>query len=507
MVTFINNCNKSTGMALDYEKLRQNLEEITANAKELRVSLFPIKRVIRETKDKLPELKLPKITFLSELYTESIFIQRIADAKHKYGDDEENLIRLKGKALFPFALVLYAPRSSEDALYSYSNFFHGDLDYRVGKGNSIDILVQAASYPRKRNDSRDLPSSISLTDTLGHRELSEAQAQDYLRTLQYFHNIDVNPFIEKYMALIKQIHSQLQVFSELDLEKLKQREIPNTFPNIPISINREKETLSVYQDEEERIINRMLKSKDWADSYNDILKFLQSSRSPMEGNLKKYRILFAQEPYEPVSDLSPPPKRNSIFGIDNNLQRLEALIRGYADGRSTPNIVLLGEPGVGKSLSLRYVMEATKDIKPLRYFLMQSLVQIGPLSRLNSQYKPVGVIDDMTWEVNPLVYDNLKQQLEGLEDTLFDRALVIISANSEVWNKLDAPVRQRLGGVELHYKKDEQSYELLVKYFCEYFNVVYKPNMLKQVKGFVPRQIRDYIRAAGSEQAGLLKIK
>lgn len=494
-------------MALNYEKLRQNLEEITANAKELRTSLFPVKRKIRETEHKLPDLKLPKIAFLSDLYTGSIFIQRIANAQPRYGDDEENLIRLKGKAIFPLALVLYAPRSSEDAPYNYSTFFHGDLDYRVGKGNSIDILVQAASYPRKRIDSRELPSSICLADTLGHREFLEAQAQDYLRTLQYFHSLNVDPFIEKYMTLLKQIHTQLKEFSELDLKKLKQREIPDTFPNIPISINREGETLKVYRDEEKRIIHRMLKSRDWAASLNDILNFLQYSKSPMEGNLREYRILFAQEPYEPVPNLSPPPKRNSIFGIDNNLQRLEALIRGYADGRSTPSIVLLGEPGVGKSLSLRYVMEVTKDIKPLRYFLMQSLVQIGPLSKLDSQYKPVGVIDDMTWEVNPLVYEKLKQNLEGLEDTLFDRALVIISANSEVWNKLDAPVRQRLGGVELHYKKDEQSHELLVRYFCKYFNVKYRPDMLDQTKDFVPRQVRDYIRAAGSEQAGLLKIK
>ncbi len=109
----------------------------------------------------------------------------------------------------------------------------------------------------------------------------------------------------------------------------------------------------------------------------------------------------------------------------------------------------------------------------------------------------------MRGEVNPRVYAHLKQELEGLGDTFFDRALIIISANPEIWNDLDDPVKQRLGGVEIKYQPNPESYEQLVKLFCDRFNVKYKSEIVGQVKDMVPRQVRDYVRALGSEQAGL----
>ncbi len=245
-----------------------------------------------------------------------------------------------------------------------------------------------------------------------------------------------------------------------------------------------------------------MNSDDWSGSLEAVQNLINDVRYPRLGHLRRYRVLSTDRYFTPVQLVSA-PEREDIVGIDDNLKRLEALVRGYAKGRSTPNIVLIGQGGVGKTTSLRYVMEATKDVDNIRYFLMDSLESIRQLAELSDGYKPVGIIDDMRGEVNPRVYAHLKQQLEGLGDILSDKALVIISVNPEIWDHLDDPVKQRLGGVELIYQPNPESYEQLVKQFCDKFYVEYKPELVERVREMVPRQVRDYVRALGSEQAGL----
>ncbi len=479
-------------MTKGLETAKQSLEEISSKAKEIKDSLLPVERRIRET-----SVTLPKTTILGKLYEELLAIQRIAMLKSSKSDDSI-VTRMQCRALFPFTVALYMPIKQTDFPYDYNEFFRvslGSFSYSTSSEDRgpLDLLIQAQN-PTRREESK-FPNEFQLDSRLSEKRISEQT----LRDLQYFHTLEVNKFFEDYVGLLKLIREKLCDFAEFDFKKLEERTIPVTLPNISIKIF---SPGTVYQEEERRIIDEMMKSDDWSGSLEAIQSLISDVRDRRGGHLRRYRVLSTDDHFTPVR-LASAPERDDIVGIDDNLRRLEALVRGYAKGRSTPNIVLLGPGGVGKTISLRYVMEATEDVKGLRYFLMGSLKDMRRLAELSDGYKPVGIIDDMRGEVDPRIYALLKQELEGLGDTLFDRALIIISANPEIWNRLDDPVKQRLGGVELIYQPNPESYEQLVRQFCGRFDVKYKPEIVKEVKGMVPRQVRDYVRALGSEQSGL----
>lgn len=482
-------------MSPDLEQEKQSLEEITLKAKEIKDSLLPVERRIRET-----SIIVPKTIILGKLYDELLMIQRIAMLKNSKDEDNTLLIRMQGRTIFAFTTALNMPLRDKDFPFNYDDFYRGSLGsssrYSSSEEfSSLDFLVQAQNSDHPKEKTK-IPSYYVLEN---RTELEGVKPQT-LKDLQYFHSLEGNKFVEAYVNLLREIKNKLGIFAEFNQNELPERDIPINVPNIPIKIVLE-QLPRAYQKEEKRIMEDMINSDDWTKSLETIQNFINDFRNPRKGNMRRYRVLSTDSYLTPVT-LAPAPDRESIIGIDDNLKRLEALVRGYAKGKSTPNIVLIGPGGVGKTTSLRYVMEATADAKNVRYFLMSSLNDIKQLAELSGEYKPIGVIDDMRGEVNPNVYDQLKQQLEGLGNTFFDRALIIISANPEVWNKLDDPVKQRLGGVELKYEPNPQSYDLLIKEFCDQFGVEYKPEIVEQVKEMVPRQVRDYIRALGSEQAG-----
>jgi len=483
-------------MAEELKTAKQGLEEIAYKAREIKNLLLPVERRIRET-----SVELPRTIILDKLYEELLIIQRIAMLQSSKSDDAI-VTKMQGRALFPFAGALYMPVRKIDFPFYYNDFYNGSLGssltYSTEESNSLDLLIQANNATPKEKSK--LATEFILKNT---GDLSEGGANaQKLKDLQYFYRLEVDQFFGHYLELLKLIRENLGDFAEFDFKGLKERTIPATVLNIPIRIFADRNLGPVYQGEERRIIDEMMSSDDWSNSLEAIQSLINDVKDPRLSHLRRYKVLSTDRYFTPVQ-LASAPERDEIVGIDNNLRRLESLVRGYAKGKSTPNIVLLGPGGVGKTTSLRYVMEATGDVKYVRYFLMSSLEDLGQLTELSDEYKPVGIIDDMREEVNPKVYVHLKQQLEGLGNTLFDRALIIISANPEIWNQLDDPVKQRFGGVELTYQPNPESYEQLVRQFCSKFGVEYKPEIIEQVKDMVPRQVRDYVRALSSEKAGL----
>lgn len=497
-------------MTSELDNICESLEEIASNSKEIKDALLPVEKRIREK-----SIELPMINVLKALYEELLVIQRIAMLK----SSGSNLLELQSRAILPFATALHMPIRPNDFPFDYMDFYrtgslgisrYSSLDEKE-KG-SLDLLIELWHNPNlivledllrqspiksrdaklQRINERDILSGLVLSDEVSKRKLKD---------LQYFYTLETDQFFGDYIRLLKSIKEKLGVFAESNLERLTERKIPTSLPKHPITIFAD-DLSAVYKEEEKEIIRKMINSGNWSDSFEAIKDLICEVRNPRLGNLKRYRVLLTDRGLTPA-DLSQAPVREDIIGVDENLKRLESLVRGYAKGKSTPNIVLLGQGGVGKTLSLRYVIEATRDIKDVRYFLMNSLANIRELAELSDSYKPIGIIDDLRGEVNPRVYANLKQELEGLEDRLLDKTLVIISANPEIWDSLDNPVKQRLGGVELTYKPNNNLYEQLIRHFCKRFNVSYRQEIAEQVKEMVPRQVRDYVRALGSEQAGL----
>ena len=485
-------------MVPDLETAKQNLEEIASKAREIKDSLFPIEGRIRKT-----SVGLPKTIILSRVYEELLTIQRIAMLKSTRPDADMVAI-MQGRALFPFAVALYMPLKQIDFPFDYNDFYRGSLGSLAQYPpsslgiHSLDLLLHSQNPAPGEKNKLPLEFVLERPNSLIDEEVSEEK----LRDLQYFYNLEVDKFFEDYIVLLKLIRDKLGWFSEFNLKGLEERKISLSLGNIPLKILADGRSKHFYLDEEKKIIDLMLNSDDWSKSLKSIQNLINDFRNPRLGHLRRYRVLSTDGCFTPVQ-LSSAPEREDIIGIDDNLRRLEALVRGYAKGKSTPNIVLLGPGGVGKTTSLRYVMKATEDVENVRYFLMDSLDNMRQLAELCDEYKPVGIIDDMRGEVNPRVYAYLKQQLEGLGDSLSDKVLVIISANPEIWNSLDASVQQRLGGVELTYQPNPESYDLLVKQFCKRFGLIYNQGIVEKVKKMVPRQVRDYVRALGSEEAGL----
>jgi len=464
--------------------LKKSLEEIASKARAIKDSLLPAEIRIRET-----SVELPRTTILRRLYDELLEIQRIAILKGTESD-ENIFTRMQGRALFPFAAALYMPFRRIDFPFSYGDFHGGLSGYSTSSEgcSPLDLLLKA-----------DDPTRRGFTVALSEREVSA----QILRDLQYFHELEADRFFKDYVGLLELIREKLGDFAEFDFKELKEREIPATVPNAHIRIFADGR--SGYQEGETKIINEMMQSDDWSESLGEIQGLIDDVEDPSSGNVRRYRVLSTDHYFTPVQ-LPSAPERKGIIGIDHNLEKLEALVRGYGAGRSTPNIVLLGPGGVGKTMSLHYVIKATEDLKNVRYFFMDSLGDISRLVELGDGYKPVGIIDDMRGEVSPEVYERLKEQLEGLRDISFDRALIIISANPKKWDPLDDPVKQRLGGVKIKYQPDPESYEQLLRYFCNEFDVEFREEMVKKVKKRVPREVRDYVRACGSEQTGSEKM-
>ncbi len=125
-----------------------------------------------------------------------------------------------------------------------------------------------------------------------------------------------------------------------------------------------------------------------------------------------------------------PRPADPLWGVDEQLARLDANVRAFLDGRAAHATLLYGPRGSGKSTAVRGLLARHGD-RGLR------LAEVGDLGRLTEAlaslrpwpYPTLLVLDDLAFEEGETGYRPLKSLLEGGLRGLPERCLVVATSN------------------------------------------------------------------------------
>ncbi len=127
---------------------------------------------------------------------------------------------------------------------------------------------------------------------------------------------------------------------------------------------------------------------------------------------------------------APPRPADLLWGVDDQLARLDANVRAFLDGRAAHATLLYGPRGSGKSTAVRGLLDRHGE-RGLR------LAEVGDVGRLTDAltalrpwpYPTLLVLDDLAFEEGETGYRPLKSLLEGGLRGLPERCLVVATSN------------------------------------------------------------------------------
>lgn len=209
-----------------------------------------------------------------------------------------------------------------------------------------------------------------------------------------------------------------------------------------------------------------------------------SIEGEIERKLIEHRVLSAKD-YNPISF---PYHEEERIGIDEKIVKLEEYIRAYAQSGVIKPVILRGESGTGKTLSIEIVEGKTRDISDLRFLIIDALSDVPKLSEIGG-YKIVGVID-----ITP------EMALRPGLDTVFEdiKFMPIFCTDPYTYGRLSEPFQEKFGKTRLDYRVDDNQYNGFVERLCQKYEVPFSPSLLSDLKRSKGLSLRDavyYVRA------------
>lgn len=357
-----------------------------------------------------------------------------------------------------------------------------------------------------------------LTDQLydefcaGSKELGRMVLRHNLRVA----NTPVEPFIIEYVDLLTQLDGIFSDDSDYAYRGIERREIPGTslFDNRRIQIvpNLSEEILDRLE------LIKMLETPDDLDKAIEKIAIYKFSNHYKNGLF--YKEKFIQAKYNHHDGVSyqgivvpHPIKRSDAVGIDEQIYKVGQLLSAFEMGRRIPNFALVGDPGVGKTLTLQIIANELEELRVIYITTPEFISGMGKLidDLSKKNYRCLIYVDDFSTKVYEFGNDNLeesfKTNIEGFKGTPENIALAL-SMNWDVFHKMPEAVQSRFPEI-FFYKFDERSVHKLVRLYCRLEDVPYQKDLTEQVKNHFsdrkvqisPRGIRDYIQSYAIEQS------
>lgn len=405
--------------------------------------------------------------------------------------------------------------------YYLSYQFSMVLDYR---NRSLLILEN----PYQDFCVRMFAGDIFKSHVLLNKEVMESAsrevieyAREFLRTAQRITQVDVEGIFMDYQKLLLGIHSGLAdhtqnivTYKGMPIRRVGpintgvissfiSRDLTQTVPFDHLDLIRTKiESLRGMRGDVDfvKLVSLLGAAKDWGELLPDVIEY--THRMHLEPFDKHNVFELCGDTENPLEIRT--VKREDIIGQDENVARLEKLVKAFIQGREIPFILLKGETGTGKTLTLKYL---ATNYPGLRLILFHS-GYLGGLGNLAERYakKPYHTllyIDDMHLNQDPSSWEGFKTGTQGMKEWPKNVALVS-SVNPRAFEGLPHEIRRRFP-VMLDYKFEPNNRELLEKIcnaHCMQLDVQYDPQLIDQItarfntnpKELTPVAVYDFLK-------------
>lgn len=193
---------------------------------------------------------------------------------------------------------------------------------------------------------------------------------------------------------------------------------------------------------------------------------------------------------------------DDLVGYESQKQELLDNTEAFVSGRSCNNVLLYGEPGTGKSTSIKAIVNTYYD-KGLRMIEIYKH-QFKDLSNIiaqikNRNYRFIIYMDDLSFEEDETEYKFLKAVIEGGVETRPDNVLIYATSNrrhliKETWRDRNDVIEEQ----DLHISETMQEKLSLVARFG--ISIYYGKPTPKEYHNIVQELVKRYPEVEIDEQ-------
>lgn len=160
---------------------------------------------------------------------------------------------------------------------------------------------------------------------------------------------------------------------------------------------------------------------------------------------------------------------DDLIGYDSQKQELIANTEAFVHGRSSNNVLLYGEPGTGKSTSIKAIVNQYYDagLRMIEIYKHQFKDLSTIIANIkNRNYRFIIYMDDLSFEEDETEYKFLKAVIEGGVETKPDNVLIYATSNrrhliKETWRDRNDVIEEQ----DMHISETMQEKLSLVARF------------------------------------------
>lgn len=211
-------------------------------------------------------------------------------------------------------------------------------------------------------------------------------------------------------------------------------------------------------------------ANDGKEAFSIITSFYKDYGVGMFGLNKAFRIKEVGEDIEflPINNMET-VLLDDLIGYESQKQELIANTEAFVHGRSSNNVLLYGEPGTGKSTSIKAIVNQYYDagLRMIEIYKHQFKDLSTIIANIkNRNYRFIIYMDDLSFEEDETEYKFLKAVIEGGVETRPDNVLIYATSNrrhliKETWRDRNDVIEEQ----DMHISETMQEKLSLVARF------------------------------------------